>query len=113
MRQLYQSNSEVDHRRAREVLANQADYLLRIAVAYLRNPFLKLTEAERASLPQKPGPVGIGSLVAARDAATRSAAARYVVFSMPKSGSSFLASALQQAPSGPATDVANQFWRRR
>ena len=107
MRQLYQSCSDAEHARAREILGSEADYLHRLALAYMRNPFLKLTEAESASLPPKLKPFGIGNLVAARDAATRSAAPRYVVFSMPKSGSSFLATALQHALDLPPVSLTS------
>jgi len=106
-RQLFQSYSEDEHHRAREILGDDADHLRRIALAYMRNPFLKLTEAESASLPPKLKPLGIGYLVAARDAATRSAAPRHVVFSMPKSGSSFLSSALQHALDLPRASLTS------
>jgi hypothetical protein len=107
LRQLYQSYSEVEHRAARDVLGHDTDGLQHIALAYLRNPFLKLTEAESRSLPPKLKPLGIGYLVAARDAATRSVAPRHVVFSMPKSGSSFLSSALQHALDLPRVSLTS------
>ncbi len=97
IRLLYQSYSDDEHDQAREILGQDPDLLQHIATAYLRNPFLKLTDSESASLPRKLRPLGIGYLVAARDAATRSTAPRHVVFSMPKSGSSFLSSTLQHA----------------
>ena len=105
MRLLYQSHCDLEHAQAREVLGADADYLHRIAAAYIRNPFLKLTEAESVSLPPKLRPPAIGNLISARDAATRSAAPRYAVFSMPKSGSSFLASALQHALNLPSVSL--------
>ena len=107
LRQLYQSHREAEHARAREILAQDPDYLRHLGLAYLRNPFLKLTEAESAILPPKVAPFGVGNLIAARDAATRSRASRYVVFSMPKSGSSFLASALQHALDLPPVSLTS------
>lgn len=104
-RALFQSYDEQEQLRAREVLGNDEDFQVRLAISYLQNPFLRLTAQESAELPRKLEPVAIGQLIAARDAAMRSTAPRYAVMCMPKSGSSFLASALQEALELPSTSL--------
>jgi hypothetical protein len=90
-----QSIDEADHRWAREVLRNDEDYSVRVFEAYLRNPFLRLTDQESVEAGTKLRPMAIGQMIAVRDAVTRTAAPRYALLGMPKSGSSFLSSALQ------------------
>jgi hypothetical protein len=92
---LIQSIDEADHRWARDVLRNDEDYSVRVFEAYLRNPFLKLTEQESVEAGTKLRPMAIGQMIAVRDAVTRTTAPRYALLGMPKSGSSFLSSALQ------------------
>lgn len=104
-RALFKSYDPQEQLWAREVLRNDEDFQFRLAVSYLENPFLRLTPEESAELPRKLAPGAIGQLVAARDAAMRSTAARYAVMCMPKSGSSFLASALREALELPATSL--------
>jgi hypothetical protein len=106
-RALFQSVDPEVHRRAREILGRDNDFLLRVSAAYLQNPFLRLTEEESAQAPATMQPPAVGQLVAARDAATRSTAPRHVVCCMPKSGSSFLASALQHAVELPRVSLTS------
>ncbi len=106
-RALFQSADPEEQRRARDVLRDDADFLLRLSVSYLQNPFLRLTEQESVEMPPKLQPAAVGKLVAARDAATRSSAPRHVVCCMPKSGSSFLSSALQHALELPRVSLTS------
>src|SRR5262245_53874338 len=82
---------------ARAVLRTADDYLARMLDLYLANPALRLTEEESAAIQQKVRPTALGHLIAARDAAIRSPSPKHVVFCMPKSGSSFVKSALVHA----------------
>ena len=68
-----------------------------IVRAYFRNPFLVLTDDEIAYASKALTPPALGGLVAAREAATRLQTPRYSVCCMPKSGSSFVQSALRHA----------------
>jgi hypothetical protein len=86
--------------RLREGHEKSPAYYEAIRAAYLRNPFLRLTEDEVAVLSASE-PEALGQLIAARHAATSSSAPKYVVFCMPKSGSSFVQSALQHALQAP------------
>ena len=91
----YDANEQM---KAREILDREAeDYDQLILNAYFYNPFLRLTEDEVAALLRKVRPDAVGHLIAARAAVTRSPAPKYVIFCMPKSGSSFIKSALQAA----------------
>jgi hypothetical protein len=94
-RLLFQSIKESDHRWAREILRNDEDFSVRVFEAYLRNPFLRLTEQESVEAATKLRPAAIGQMIAVRDGVTRTSAPRYALLGMPKSGSSFLSSALQ------------------
>lgn len=62
---------------------------------YLTNPFLQLTQEEAERLGAESGP--LAALIAARHAAQSFVSPRYVVFCMPKSGSSFVRWALREA----------------
>lgn len=73
------------------------DYDKVLLNAYLYNPFLRLTEDEVATLQRRVRREPLGHLIALRAAATRDPPPRYVVFCMPKSGSSFIKSALEAA----------------
>lgn len=70
------------------------DVILRV---YLGNPFFRLTPDEIERIASGGADARLKGLVAARDAASRSMAPKYAVFCMPKSGSSFVSSALQYA----------------
>jgi len=96
LRRLEDSYLPDEQLRLREGLERSPAYYEAIRAAYLHNPFLRLTEDEAAVL-AKMEPEALGHLIAARDAATRSTAPKFVVFCMPKSGSSFVQSALQHA----------------
>jgi hypothetical protein len=92
------SFSQQDQVRARDVLRQKAElYPLRVLGAYLNNPFFRLTDDELDALGQMGLPPGMFHMIAARDVASRSKAPKYVVFCMPKSGSSFVQSALRHA----------------
>jgi hypothetical protein len=84
-----------EQRRARSYLEPDRA-LADVLQTYLRAPFLRLTDEELAAV-SRIRPVEMGDLIRAREAAARSKAPRYAVFCMPKSGSSFVQSALQHA----------------
>ncbi|MBS0335105.1 MAG: hypothetical protein JSS35_20245 [Proteobacteria bacterium] len=75
--------------------------------ACLVNPFLRLSEAEAESFAAAAAPGSVDSLIAARQAAMRCVAPRYVVFCMPKSGSSFVQSALCEALQAPFVSLTS------
>lgn len=85
-----------DQLRLRQFLEREPGYYRDIITAYQKNPFLRLTPDEREAL-SRMQPAELAHLIGARDAATQSSAPKYVVFCMPKSGSSFVKSALQHA----------------
>jgi hypothetical protein len=98
-RNLIASSYEVsDQLKAREILKTEPEsYDRTIAEAYLYNPVLRLTEDEAATLKRRVRIEAVGQLIAMRHAVTRSPSPKYVVFCMPKSGSSFIKSALMAA----------------
>jgi hypothetical protein len=85
-----------EQRRLRTYLGDDEANLHDVFTTYLRNPFLRLTDEELAAI-GKIRPKELGALVLAREAGARSKAPRHCVFCMPKSGSSFVQSALQHA----------------
>lgn len=80
----------------RRRLGEGDDYYVDIFRTYLRNPFLRLLDEEQGAL-SGVRPTALARLIEAREAAARSQAPKYVVFCMPKSGSSFVQTALRQA----------------
>jgi hypothetical protein len=87
-----------EQERARQILKGaDPDYDKVLLNAYRYYPFLRLTEDEVATLQRRVRRQPLGHLIALRDAATRDPPPRYVVFCMPKSGSSFIKSALEAA----------------
>jgi hypothetical protein len=64
---------------------------------YMNNPFMRLPSEDVNEIRKIAKPNILADLVALRNAATHSKAAKYVVFCMPKSGSSFIQSALQHS----------------
>jgi len=93
---LSRSFSPRDQTAARAFLDREgSDYRAQIFGLYLDNPFLTLTDDELAEIDAASGPMD--RLISAREAAARAQAPRHVVFCMPKSGSSFIQSALQHA----------------
>lgn len=94
---LRRTSSRAEQLELREALKGEADYFSILAHTYLHNPFLQLTDDEAARLADKVQPQGIAQLIAARHEAMSSPAPKYAVFCMPKSGSSFVESALRHA----------------
>lgn len=86
----------------REPLRQGDGYLNALASLFVQNPFFALTDSEADVLCEKLQPPQLAGLLAARHRAMRASAANPVVFCMPKSGSSFLKSALQEALQLPA-----------
>lgn len=75
--------------------------------AYLSNPFIRLDDEEAAQLSATTAPAELGGLIAARHAAQASTAPRHVVFCMPKSGSSFVHTALRYALELPTVTLTS------
>jgi hypothetical protein len=97
----------------RDALRGSDRYVDTLGSVYFQNPFFQLTDEEAVALR-----VGIGTdaplagLVAARHQAMQPAGRRYVIFCMPKSGSSFLKVALEtvlQLPPVSLTSFGNTF----
>lgn len=87
-----------DHLRARQILRGEPDlYDRRILFAYLNNPFFQPEPDELTAFQSMGLSPAMLNLIAARDAASRSVSPKYAVFCMPKSGSSFVQSALSHA----------------
>lgn len=72
-------------------------YYADIAELYITNPFFPLTDDEFAYFTRTARQGHASSLLISREAARRSTTPRYGVFCMPKSGSSFVTTALQAA----------------
>jgi len=92
--------------RLREGVEKSPGYYRDLLGAYLQNPFLRPTRDELEAF-AKVRPAALAQLIAAREAAIRSKAPRYVVFCMPKSGSSFIQSALQHALQVPFVSLTH------
>jgi hypothetical protein len=106
------------HDPLREALRQSKGYVNTLGSAYFQNPFYPLTEDEAQALRAGIGTdAPLAGLVAARHQAMRPAPRRYVICCMPKSGSSFLRTALQRALDLPAplltgfgnTEVSSMF----
>lgn len=82
-------------------------YLAELRAVYLQNPFLKLTEDEAAALTGRAGEASLAGLIADRNRAMHSVGLKPVVFCMPKSGSSFLKSGLQEALQLPSFSLTS------
>lgn len=93
--------------RALRTLIGDDDYDAHIENAYLVNPFFELTEDEARTFREDRNPTDIRRLIAARDAATRATSPKYSVFCMPKSGSSFVRTALQYALEIPVMSLTS------
>jgi hypothetical protein len=104
---LLRSASPTEQLRLRQPLKGDQDYFVAIAAAYLDNPFFQLTDDEAAVLAEKVRPEGIAHLIAARHEAMNVASPKYVVFCMPKSGSSFVQSALEHALELPKVSLTS------
>lgn len=81
------------------------DYEFIMAQLYLANPFLRLTDEEVDRLGADQRVEAWRRLIELRHAASGSSAPKYVVFCMPKSGSSFVQSALRVAIAAPAVSM--------
>jgi len=90
-----------EQHKLREPLRAAGGYATALRVLFVQNPFFRLTDAEAdtlcAELAAEPDGAPMAGLIAARHRAMRAGAPRYVVFCMPKSGSSFVQSALTHA----------------
>lgn len=104
---LLRTSSRDEQLTLRAPLRDEPDYFTAVAEAYLANPFFQLTDEEVARLSDKLRPVGIARLIAARHEAMSATAPKYVVFCMPKSGSSFVSSALQHALEIPKVSLTS------
>jgi hypothetical protein len=91
--------------RLREPLRQAGDYMAALRTLYVHNPFFRLTETEAEALTGGAGREPMAGLIAARHRAVSASAPRYVVFCMPKSGSSFLKSALAHALDLPVVSL--------
>lgn len=86
-----------ERQRALRALVDQGDYDAAIENAYLMNPFFRLTEEEARAFRADQNASPVRRLISIRDEASRIIAPKYSVFCMPKSGSSFVRTALQCA----------------
>lgn len=91
------SSSPAEQAELREGVRGESDYYSLIATTYFANPFFRLTDDERTALERSLTPPGLRDILRARDAASTSTSPKFAVFCMPKSGSSFVQSALQHA----------------
>jgi hypothetical protein len=96
VRKLLRSDHSEEQAALREGLGGDG-YYRQIRSIYLENPFFKLVDDEVAHFASRNEDDPLDALVLARDAASKSRAPKYAVFCMPKSGSSFVQSALQTA----------------
>lgn len=83
------------------------DFYADIIRVYLNNPFFRLTEDEVDHFRRVPSPSPLWRLIESRQAASCNAAAKYSVFCMPKSGSSFVQNALRHALQCPAESLTS------
>lgn len=93
---LLRSASPSEQLALREALGGDG-YYRHIRSIYLDNPFFKLVDDEVAHFASRNEDDPLNALILARDTASKSRAPKYAVFCMPKSGSSFVQSALQTA----------------
>lgn len=91
--------------RLREHLPQGDQYYPALFRICLQNPFFHLTEEEEQFFREAPNASHLRKLVVARAAASRSTAPKYAVFCMPKSGSTFVKSALKAALDLPSVSL--------
>lgn len=91
----------------REPLRQGGDYMAALRALYFQNPFFRLSETEAEALTRDAAAQPLAGLIAARHRAVSTSAPRYVVFCMPKSGSSFLKSALAHALGLPVVSLTS------
>lgn len=77
--------------------ARPRDDLAQLLTTYLAKPFLELNDEDAQALAAEARPPALGGLIAARHAAMSPSHPAYAIFCMPKSGSSFVQSALRHA----------------
>ena len=105
---LSRSTSTEVQSRAREILRQEGEvYPYRLLNIYMNNPFLRLPQEDVDAMRKVARPTALGDLVALRDEATRSRAPKCSVFCMPKSGSSFIQSALQNSLQLPLVSLTS------
>lgn len=104
---LLRSASPEEQRELRELVGKDADTVAALGSLFLQNPFFRLTDAEAETLRAGIGPTPLAGLVAARHKAMQASASRYVVFCMPKSGSTFLKAALAEALQLPPVSLTS------
>ena len=83
------------------------DVYLDIIRVYLANPFFRLTDEEVEHFRKDPRPSPLWRLIESRHAASSNTAAKYAVFCMPKSGSSFVQNALHNALELPVVSLTS------
>lgn len=96
-----------EQRELRAALGKGADTVSMLGSLFFQNPFFRLTDAEAETLRAGIGPTPLAGLVAARHKAMQASASRYVVFCMPKSGSTFLKAALADALELPTVSLTS------
>jgi hypothetical protein len=106
LREVMTAGSPKRQRSLRAMIQGE-DYDDHIENAYLMNPFFRLTEEESRTFNEDQDPSAIRRLIAARDAASRATTPKYSVFCMPKSGSSFVRTALQFALNLPVMSLTS------
>jgi hypothetical protein len=104
---LLRSASPDEQRQLREPLGQGADAVSALGSLFFQNPFFQLTDAEAEILRGGIGPTPLASLITARHQAMRPSRSRYVVFCMPKSGSTFLKKALIEALQLPPVSLTS------
>jgi hypothetical protein len=92
----------------RDDLRRASNYVDALGSVYFQNPFFQLTDEEADALRAGIGAdAPLAGLVAARHRAMQPAGRRYIVCCMPKSGSSFLKVALEEALQLPAVSLTS------
>jgi hypothetical protein len=93
---------------ARAALRGADSYIDALSSVYFQNPFFQLTDNEAEALRSGIGlDEPLAGLVSARHRAMRPSGARYVIFCMPKSGSSFVRTALEEALQLPGVSLTS------
>ncbi|MGZ6015037.1 MAG: hypothetical protein ACXWKM_04765 [Phenylobacterium sp.] len=104
---LLRSASIGEQRALREALGEGDDVVSALGSLFFQNPFFRLTDSEAETLRAGIGSSPLAGLVAARHHAMQASASRYVVFCMPKSGSTFLKAALVESLQLPPVSLTS------
>jgi len=107
MDRLLRSASSEEQQALRRPVDKDADAVSALGSLFFQNPFFRLTDAEAETLRAGIGTTPLADLVAARHQAMQASASRYVVFCMPKSGSTFLKAALTEALQLPPVSLTS------